>query len=854
MEIFSLFGTILIKTSDAIESISKVTNTAADMTNKIADSVTKAGKEISGIGTKLSAQVTAPIMALGAASVKTFSSFEESMANVQAVTGASSDTMKKLENTARGMAKETVYSASECADALYYMGLAGWNAEEMTDGLPAVLNLAAAAQMDLGRASDIVTDYLTAFGLNAKDAEGFVDQLAYAMSRSNTDVDQLGEAYKNVAATSTQLGYSLEDTTAALMVMANSGIKGGEAGTALSSIMTRLGNNVSNCRDELGKYGIEVYDSQGNVKSLSSILTDMQSVWKGLSDEQKSNLSYIVAGKTAQAELMTVMGESTGAFEQYRQGLLGCNDAAKEMVNIQNETLSAQLKILKSRFEELCITIGERLAPYIEIIADKIGDLCDWFSNLSDEQLDQILKWAAIVAAIGPVLVVVGKVITIVGSVISIGGKLVSGIATVISVIGKASSVFAALGGVLASVGTFISGTLIPAIASIGAPVLAVIAVVTALIAVGVLLYKNWDTIKEKATELADKASEKFNELRDNAKKAWDNMTENAKEKWDDLKASVKKASEDLYDNTIGKLKELRDGVKEKFSETKEQAADKFKDLKERWTEKFDETRDKMKQSVEEMKENVTSRFEQLRDDGKRISEETAKGIQEKWKEAKDNISTWIKGTADNAIGSFDDMKTRALASVESIRSGAAEKFTEIGGIIQEKFGAVSDKIEGAFNKARDSVKEIVDGIKTMFTFEWKLPDIKLPHFDIKWNTQGKVADLFRKVGLQGIPSIDVEWYADGGIMTRPTEFGYNPYTGKTMVGGENGAEAIAPISLLKEYIKEAMDERGSGDDATMDEILRLLSAYLPMLVNVLSNLRLSMNDREFARLVKAVD
>lgn len=854
MEIFSLFGTILIKTSDAINSISKVADTAADMTMKIADSVENAGKKITRFGTKLSAEVTAPIVALGATAVKTFSTFEESMANVQAVTGASSETMEKLEEKARSMAKETVYSASECADALYYMGLAGWNAEEMTDGLPAVLNLAAAAQMDLGNASDIVTDYLTAFGLKATDASGFVDQLAFAMSNSNTDVEQLGEAYKNVAATSTQLGYSLEDTTAALMVMADSGIKGGEAGTALASIMTRLGNDVSGCRGQLELYGVEVYDSQGNVKSLSSILSGMQSVWRGLTDEEKSNLSYTVAGKTAQAELMTVMGESTGAFEQYRQGLLGCNDAAKEMVEIQNETLSAQLKILKSRFEEMCITIGERLAPYIGKLADKIGELCDWFSSLSDEQVDQIIKWAAIVAAIGPVLVIVGKVITIIGTVISVGGKLVSGIAAVISIVGKMSTIFTALGTVLTTVGTFISGTLIPAIAGISAPVLAVIAVVTALIAIGVALYKNWDTIKEKAAELADKASEKFNELKENAKQSWEDMKESAKQSWDNMKESVKASSEELYDNTIGKLKELGKGVSEKFTEIKENGASKFNDLKEKWTSKFDETRDKMKQSVDEMKENVRTKLEELRDSGKKLSEEAAQGIQGKWEEAKDNISSWIRGTADNAINSFDDMKKRGLDAVESIRSGASEKFLEIGGIIQDKFGAVSDKIEGMFSNARDSVKDIVSGIKSMFNFDWKLPDIKLPHFDIQWNTQGKVADLFKKVGMQGVPSIGVEWYADGAVMTKPTEFGYNPYTGKTMIGGEKEPEAIAPISTLKSYIKEALDEREDTTSITAEEILQLLSAYLPMLINVLSNLKLSIGDREFARLVKAVD
>lgn len=308
--------------------------------------------------------------------------FESSMSKVEALSGATKDELTSLEEKARELGSSTKYSASQVADGFSYMALAGWDTEEMLGSISGVLNLATAADMDLASASDIVTDYLTAFGLSANDAGRFVDLMAYAMSSSNTNVEQLGEAYKNVAATSTQLGYSLEDTTSALMVMANSGIKGGEAGTALSSIMTRLGNDTSGCATMLKQYGIEVYDSQGNVNSLSSILSGMQGVWSTLTEEQKANLSFVVAGKTAQSELMTVLGDSTGSFEEYKNGLLNCNNAASDMASIMQDNLDGDLTTLNSQFEELGISLYEEfetpLRSSISFISDSVIPAVGW--------------------------------------------------------------------------------------------------------------------------------------------------------------------------------------------------------------------------------------------------------------------------------------------------------------------------------------------------------------------------------------------------------------------------------------------------------------------------------------------
>lgn len=311
--------------------------------------------------------------------------FQYQMATVKSLSGATGEEFDSLTSRAKTLGATTSFTATQAGEAMEYMALAGWNTKEMLEGVDGVMALAAAATMDLGTASDIVTDNLTAFNLTAKDSNRFADQLAYAMSKSNTNVEQLGEAYKYCAATSTQLGYSMEDTTATLMVMANAGIKGSSAGTALSSIMTRLGNNVSECRDMLEGYGIQVYDSSGKARELSDILSGMKRIWADLTDEEKSNLSYKVAGKTAQAQLMTVLGESTGTFEEYAEGLRACNGAAQEMQDIKLDTFTGQLQLLESAYDGLRVSIGEDLMPVLGILVEGMTSVLTVMNELVEE-------------------------------------------------------------------------------------------------------------------------------------------------------------------------------------------------------------------------------------------------------------------------------------------------------------------------------------------------------------------------------------------------------------------------------------------------------------------------------------
>ncbi len=328
-------------------------------------------------------------------SVEVGSAFEASMSKVSALSGATGSDFDALKDKAMELGRSTQYSATDVADAFSYMALAGWDTDQMLSSISGVLSLAAASEMDLADASDIVTDYISAFGLQASDASHFVDVMATAMSKSNTDTSQLGEAYKNCASTAGAFGYSVEETTAALMTMANSGVKGGEAGTALNAVMVRLATNTKNCGDELKKYGVNIYNSDGSMKSLSEILTGVSKAFSGLTDEQKANLAKIVAGQNQYSSFQTILNgmsdavkESGQSFEDYTEMLQNCDGAAQDMMDTMQDNLQGDMKALDSAVEGLGIKVYDYIDGPLRAGAQGLTDIVNGITDALTPQVD----------------------------------------------------------------------------------------------------------------------------------------------------------------------------------------------------------------------------------------------------------------------------------------------------------------------------------------------------------------------------------------------------------------------------------------------------------------------------------
>ena len=336
--------------------------------------------------------------------VETGKGFESSLSSVKAISNATAEEMELITQKSEELGATTKFTAQESADAFGYMALAGWNVNEMLSGIDGVLDLAAASGMQLGRASDIVTDELTAFGLAASDSAHFVDMMTYAMSNSNTTTELLGEAYKNCASTAASLGYSAEDVTAVLMTMANAGKKGGEAGTALNAVMTRLATDTKDCASILEDYDVHVYDSKGNMQSLSSILQGISGIWSDLNDKQQANLAKAIAGTTQYSAFQTIMnGLSESAiaggksFTDYAKALEECDGTAQNMSKTMIDNLSGDMTLLDSAVDGMKISLSNELMP---VVRDAVQFLTSKIPDIQQELAPVFKKGAEFVAGL----------------------------------------------------------------------------------------------------------------------------------------------------------------------------------------------------------------------------------------------------------------------------------------------------------------------------------------------------------------------------------------------------------------------------------------------------------------------
>ena len=294
--------------------------------------------------------------------VNTYKDFEAAMSQVKAVSGATGSEFDKLTAKAKEMGATTKFTAKESAEAFNYMAMAGWNAEQMTDGISGILNLAAASGEDLATTSDIVTDALTAFGLKASDATHFSDVLAQASSSANTDVGMMGETFKYVASMAGSLSYSIEDVALMTGLMANSGIKSTQAGTSLNSVLTRLATNSNGAADAIAALGVNFYDSTGNARPLATVMGELREATAGMNQEQKSNLANTVAGMEAQKGLLAILNATQEDYDKLAESINHADGAAEKMSKIHLDNLSGDITYFQSAVDGLKISLGERLS------------------------------------------------------------------------------------------------------------------------------------------------------------------------------------------------------------------------------------------------------------------------------------------------------------------------------------------------------------------------------------------------------------------------------------------------------------------------------------------------------------
>lgn len=371
-------------------------------------------------GRALTLGVTAPLMTAAGAAIRTGMEFDSSMSNVYSLMTSLNLTqadMDELRQTAIRMGATTKFSASEAADAMGYMALAGWNNKQTIEALPGVLNLAAAANMDLAKASDIVTDTMTPFGMAASRAGEAADVFAYAQANSNTTVEGLGEAMKYAAPTADAFGMTLQDTAAAMGVLANAGIKGSQGGTTLNAMLRDMKKNADNGRIAIGKTKVALTNADGSYRSYAAIIRDIDKATSSMTASQRDAALGAIFGDESLKGILATLKQGPDALDEMTKGLYACEGAAKEMAETAENNLQGDLTKLGSGVSTMGIALHDFFVPAIRQTVQAVTGLVGWFNALDDGTKNTIFRIGAMAAAAGPLLLNGGKVLTLLSGV-----------------------------------------------------------------------------------------------------------------------------------------------------------------------------------------------------------------------------------------------------------------------------------------------------------------------------------------------------------------------------------------------------------------------------------------------------
>ena len=897
-----------------LESQASKTNQTLSKIGEAGSKVESFGNDVTNAGKKVSV-ASGAVTAMGGAAVKTAADFESSMSQVQATMGITKDsmstldgqsvnTMDALSDLAKEMGAKTAFSASECAEALNYLALAGYDTQEMADTLPTVLNLAAAGGLDLASASDMVTDAMSALGMKTSDANKMVDQMAKTASSTNTSVGQLGEGILTIGATAKTVKGGTAELNTALGILANNGIKGAEGGTHLRNVILSLQNPTDGAAKTMEKLGVQTYDSEGNMRSLNDILGDLNKSMDGMTSAEKANIIATIFNKTDLASVNALLANTGDTWTDLQIAIENSGGAAQQMADTQLDNLKGQLTILKSAVEGFAISIGDALMPMIKNIVAKIQSFVDWLNNLDEGTRQVIVKVGLFVAALGPFLLILGTVISKVGVAMQAFSKLGLKLTSLMSNAGGVS-------GIMGKVGAAIGG--------ISAPVVAVVAVIAVLVAAFVHLWRTnedfrnsiiaiWERIKSVFSGFAQGITDRLNALgfdfqnfKEVVSAIWNGLcnflapvfegvftqitnileavlgvitgildvfigifTGNWSQAWEGVKGifgSVWDFIKNTFTNYMNVIQNVANVVLGWFGTSWNEVwtgiKDFFVNLWTGITTFFTNLWEGIKNTVQTAIMFIAALFEAAFDiitlPFRFIWENCKEVVIAVWDAIKSKVTTVINAvstvistvmnaiktvfttvwnaiktvvtTVVNAIKTvvttvFNAIKNTATTVWNAIKTAVTIPINAIKTTVSTVFNSVKSTITSIFNgikstatsvwngiksaittpieAAKNKVKSVVDAIKGFFSgMKLSLPKIKLPHFKVT----GKLS-----IAPPSVPHLSIDWYKDGGIMTKPTAFGMNGSS--LMMGGEAGAEAILPLSGFYKQLEAMIDSR----------------------------------------------
>lgn len=690
------------------------TNTALSKIDVAGQKMEAVGNSIAGAGKKMMG-VTTVIGGVGVAAVKTAADFDSAMSQVAAVSGATGKDFDALRNKAREMGAKTKFSATEAAEAMNYMAMAGWKTEDMLSGIEGIMNLAAASGEDLATTSDIVTDALTAFGLSAKDSGHFADILAAASSNANTNVSMMGETFKYCAPIAGALGFSAEDTAEAIGLMANAGIKSSQAGTALRTIMNNLAGDVKISGKAIGDVTIATTNADGSMRDLSDILADCRSAFGSLTESEKAQAAESLVGKNAMSGFLALMNAGEGDIEKLSSAIENCDGSAEKMAMTMQDNLTGQITILKSQLQELAISFGDILMPAIRSIVSKLQGFVDKLNGMDEGTKRTVVTIALLVASIGPLLIIIGTAISKIGVAMQGFVKLANGISKLkVAVQGGA--------GVLGKLGAALGG--------ISAPVLAVVAVIAVLVAAFVHLWKTnegfrdaiigtWTRIKDTISGFCQGIVDRLNALGFQ----FTNIVDVLKTVWDGFCQVLAPIFEGVFNNIANILSTVTGVITG--------ILDIFIDI---FTGNWSQAWNGIKEIFSSIWNGISSFFTNILNVIKGVADVVLGWFGTSWNEVWTNIKTFFEGIW-NGIATFfttiwetlKNVVTVGIMAIGSILSAAFDIITlpfrfiweNCKEIIISVWDAIKSKVTTVIHAVASVISTVMNAIKTVFSTVW---------------------------------------------------------------------------------------------------------------------------------------
>lgn len=754
-------------------------------------------------------------IAVAAGAVKDFCSevveigqtFETSMSKVSALSGATGDDLATLEAKARELGASTTFSASQAADALGYMALAGWDTEQMLAGVGSVLTLAQAGEMELAAASDLVTDYLSAFNMEASETARMVDVLAYAQANANTTVEGLGMAFKNCAANANAAGMDVETTSAAISMMANQGLKGSEAGTALNAVLRDMTAKMEDGAIAIGEQSVAVMDAEGNYRDFTDILADVQAATNGMGDAEKAAALQSTFTADSIKGLNLMLNAGADEMVGFRDELYGCAGAAEETAATMTDNLGGDLAAMNSAFEELSLKIydglQEPLRSAVKFITGTVvpgieGFMAwlttgtqefDEFGNVVGETASPLSQLASTVQSMVPVLAAAG------GALLAYEGYSLA-----VTVAEKARAAATTL---VDNATKLLNGTM-----KLN-PIGIVITLIGALVAAFLYLWNTseefrnfwigvWDAVKAAVQPLADWVManvitplvSKFQEFQTLFAGLWDAIVANVTSAWEQIAPIVQAGMQVIqtiigavmpviqaaWDGAWGLISSVFTAIWDNISNTVNTVMGVIQGIIQVVTGiisgDWDAVWSGIKQIFESIVNGILQAGANVFNALTSIISSVLTGIYNVW------ASIW------NSVFSVASSIWNAISSniggvVNGIWNNITSTFNSLVGTVQGIFNSVMEAITNPIETAKNTVGGIIDTIKGFFSnFHIQLPHINLPHFAISpagW----QIGDLLKG----SIPSLSIEWYATGGM-----------FNGASIIGvGEAGTEFVVP-------------------------------------------------------------